>query len=112
MTTVQKKRDLLVADWIRALSKIVRGQVLLVDLRGAERREQEKTRPCVVLSNDRQNQRHETLVVAPITSLDGRGARIYEVHLSAGEGGLPNDSAALPHQIRTIDRQARVVEIW
>lgn len=85
---------------------------MLVDLRGAERREQEKTRPCVVVSNNRQNQRQETLVVVPITSLDGRSARIYEVHLSAGEGDLPNDSAALPHQIRTIDRFARVVEIW
>lgn len=87
--------------------------MVLVDLKGSQGREQEKTRPCVIVSNDELNKKLSTVVVVPISSLPaGMKCYAYEVALKQGDGELDNDAAAMPQQIRTIDKFERIVEIW
>lgn len=102
--------------WYKALSEVKQGQVLVVDLGGAQGQEQEKTRPCLVVSAREYNGNGRLLIVVPITSLDkesgsSREAKPHEVELPAGCGGLSVRSAAVPGQVRTIDRTSRVKEI-
>ena len=44
------------------------------------------------------------MTVVPVSSSPSQAQRNYGVLLSAGSGGLPNDSVALCHQVTTIDR--------
>ena len=89
-----------------------RGDVLKVDLRGAQRQELRGPHYCVVVSNDTLNASCETVVVVPLTTHGGKGtAKSYEVPVPAGEGELDKDGAAVPHQVRTIDTKERVIEI-
>lgn len=62
-----------------------------------------KTRPVLIVSNDINNQYGSTVTILPITSST---AKIYpfEVLLTAGEGGLQNESKVKANQIRTIDK--------
>lgn len=100
-------------EQIKLLNSIRRGDVLLVDLGGAKGLETKGFHPCVVVSNDTLNEDERTVVVVPITSHGGKGnAKAFEVSLKAGDGELEKDCAAVPHQVRTIDKSARVVEIW
>ena len=107
------------------LAKIVRGTVVRVDLSDGIGKEQNKVRPAVVLrthdhetetdavvvSSDLLNKRLVTLIVVPISGLKGKKAFKHEVEIEAGEGGLTERSVAQPIQIRTIDREKRVVAI-
>ena len=93
------------------LKLITRGTVLLVDLDPSLGAEQAKTRPCVVVSSDTYNSRLTTLNVVPISSLGDKKPYPHEVLIPQGEGDLPNISVAQPVQIRTIDRNKRVVKI-
>lgn len=99
-------------DVIRLCNGIRRGDVLKVDLGGARRRELRGPHYCVVVSNDTLNKANETVVVVPLTTHGGKGKpSAYEVALKAGDGGLTQDGAAVPHQVRTIDTKERVIEI-
>jgi mRNA interferase MazF len=92
--------------------KLVRGNVVVVDLNDAQGHEQSKIRPAVVISSDFHNDRLDTVVIVPISSLkEGSEARAHEVLLKKGEGGLDVDSVAQPIQIRTIDRKPRVKRV-
>ncbi len=51
-----------------------------------------KHRPALILSPDRRNDRAETVVVIPCTTVKRPGP--WHVHLRRGEGGLDRDSAA------------------
>jgi mRNA interferase MazF len=98
---------------IRAVADVRRGRVILVDLAGSVGREQEKTRPCVVVSNDKLNRSLSTLVIVPITTHEGKGhAASHEVGIHAGDGELTKDAAAQPCQVRTIDKLERIREVW
>ena len=68
--------------------------------------EQGKSRPVLVISEDFANNFLNCINILPITSRKP-GRKIYpnEVLLSAGMGGLPNESIVLCHQIRTIDKR-------
>lgn len=68
--------------------------------------EQGKTRPVLVVSDDRLNDLLSMVNVLPLTSRKP-GRRIYpnEALLPAGSGGLPNESIVLAYQIRTLDKQ-------
>lgn len=99
--------------YAEALERIQRGDVLKVDLRGAEGGELERPHYCVVVSNDALNRKLGTVIVVPLTTHGGGGKpKPFEVELKAGDGGLEKDGYALPHQVRTIDKAARVTEIW
>ena len=69
-----------------------------------------KTRPAVVISNDRNNQFADTATIVPITS---KIERIfpYEALLPAKETGLPLDSKAKTDHIRTIAKRRLLKKI-
>jgi mRNA interferase MazF len=76
-------------------------EVVLVDFNPVSGHEQANRRPAVVLSNQGFNDRVGLVVcVAVTTKVKGNP---FEVAL----GGLPEPSAALSHQVRTLDWRAR-----
>lgn len=93
------------------LKKLTRGTVVWVHLDPSLGSEQQKRRPCVIISSDVHNQRLDTIVVIPISSLKGRKPYPHEVFIAPPEGGLTEESVAQPVQIRTVDRYKRVDEI-
>lgn len=85
-----------------------RGHIVLVNLDPTVGTETRKTRPCVVVSNDRANEFSPQLTVVPVTAYHPRKASIpICVEVAAGEGGLSKRSVVNCSQIRTIDK-ARV----
>lgn len=81
-----------------------RGEVWLVSLEPTLGSEIGKTRPAVVISNDRNNQLSDTVTVIPVTS---KTEKIYpfEVLLDSQETHLAYDSKAKTNQIRTVDKK-------
>jgi len=79
------------------------GQIWLAALDPASGHEIGKTRPAVVVSNDRNNRFADTVTIIPLTS---KVERIYpfETFLSSQETSLPLNSKARVDQIRTIDK--------
>ncbi len=68
--------------------------------------EQGKTRPVLVISEDGINELLNIVNVIPITSRKpGRTVYPNEALLEKEITGLPNESIALCHQIRTLDKQ-------
>jgi len=84
-----------------------RGEIWLVSLEPVVGHEIGKTRPALVISNDRNNKFAETITVLPITS---KTEKIYpfETFISKEESKLPNDSKVKSNQIRTIDKKRLV----
>lgn len=68
--------------------------------------EQGKSRPVLVISEDFLNELLNCVNIIPLTT-QKPGREIYpnEVLIPANIAGLPNDSIALCHQIRTIDKK-------
>jgi len=85
------------------MSRILKGEIYLVDLNPTVGSEIAKTRPVLIVSNDINNQYPATVTIVPITSTT---EKIYpfEVFLLKGEGNLTSDSKAKANQIRTIDK--------
>ena len=85
-----------------------RGEIWLVAFDPTIGSEIGKTRPTVVLSNDRNNEFSETVTVLPVTS---KTEKIYpfEAAIPAGPSGLRVDSKAKADQIRTVAK-ARLVK--
>jgi len=84
-----------------------RGDIYWVDLAPSSGSEQTGRRPAVILSNDSFNRvaAWQSLVVIPIytsTAQSRRGPTV--VGIPAGIGGLSKASAAICHQITTVDR--------
>jgi mRNA interferase MazF len=68
--------------------------------------EQGKSRPVLIISEDDINELLNIINIIPITSRKpGRIVYPNEVLLLAGKHGLDNESIALCHQIRTIDKR-------
>jgi len=84
-----------------------RGQIWFVLLDPVVGHEIGKTRPALVISNDRNNQFADTVTVLPITS---KTEKIYpfELFLSKEETHLPKDSKVKCNQIRTMDKKRLV----
>jgi mRNA interferase MazF len=84
-----------------------RGDVFWAELAPRSGSEQQGRRPVIVLSHDAFNQIsawHSVIVIPCSTSAAQRRRGPTAVLLSAGTGGLPEDSIALCHQITTLDR--------
>lgn len=81
-----------------------RGEIWLVSVEPIVGHEIGKTRPALVISNDRNNQYAETVTVFPITS---KTERLYpfETLLPKRNTNLPLDSKIKSNQIRTIDKK-------
>jgi len=81
-----------------------RGEIWIVSLEPVKGSEIGKTRPALVISNNRNNTFSETVTILPITS---NTLKVYpfEVFLSKKEINLKNDSKVKCNQIRTIDKK-------
>jgi mRNA interferase MazF len=90
---------------------IKRGDVCLVALDPVVGKEISKTRPVVIISNDKNNEFSGTITVLPITSKRLEKIYPYEVFLAKGMGNLPKDSKVKADQIRTIDKTRVITHI-
>jgi len=83
---------------------IRRGEIYLAALDPVVGKEISKTRPVVIISNDKNNQFSGTVTILPITSQNLEKIYPFEVFLAKGSGNLPKDSKVKADQIRTIDK--------
>jgi mRNA interferase MazF len=84
---------------------ISRGGIFVANLDPVTGSEISKTRPVLVVSNDRNNAFAATVTVLPITSQHLGKIFPFEVFLSKGTGNLPKDSKVKADQIRTLDKR-------
>jgi mRNA interferase MazF len=89
---------------------IKRGSIYLAALDPVIGNEIAKTRPVVVISNDKNNEFSGTVTVLPVTSKNIRKIYPFEVYLKKGTGGLPKNSKIKTDQIRTLDK-SRLVKL-
>lgn len=84
-----------------------RGEIWLVSLEPVTGHEIGKTRPALVISNDKNNKFSDTITMLPITS---KTEKIYpfETLITKEESVLPKDSKVKSNQIRTIDKEMLV----
>ncbi|MEJ5378544.1 MAG: type II toxin-antitoxin system PemK/MazF family toxin [bacterium] len=90
---------------------IKRGAVFLANLDPVIGSEISKTRPVVVVSNDKNNAFAPTVTVLPLTSQNLTKIYPFEVLLTKGKGNLPKDSKVKADQIRTLDKRRLVAFI-
>lgn len=83
---------------------IKRGEIWLANLSPTRGSEQAGTRPVIIFQNNAINQFTTTLLRIPLTTNLRRAALPSCVKVGKGEGGLKNDSVALCHQLRVLDK--------
>jgi mRNA interferase MazF len=81
-----------------------RGEIWLAELNPVRGSEQAGTRPVLLLQTDAINRFTTTVLTVPFTTNLRRAALPSCVPVAAGEGGLTNDSVALCHQLRVLDK--------
>ena len=88
---------------------IKRGEIYFVALDHIIGKEISKTRPMLILSNDKNNQFSGTVTILPITSKNIVKIYPFEVSLKKGAGNLPKNSKVKADQIRTLDK-SRIIK--
>jgi mRNA interferase MazF len=83
---------------------IKRGEIWLASLNPTGGSEQAGTRPVLIFQNDLINKYTTTVLAIPFTTNLRRATLPSCVLVSRGEGGLTNDSVALCHQLRVLDK--------
>ncbi len=79
--------------------------IFQANLEPTQGQEQAGERPVLVISAEPLNGRYGVVTVVPLTSCkNDRPARLGEVLLPAGTGGLPRESFALCYQTRALDK--------
>ena len=84
---------------------MTRGEVWLAALDPILGSEQGGTRPVLIFQRDLINQFTTTVVTIPFTTNLRRGSLPSCLRVSQGEGGLAQDSVALCHQMRVLDKR-------
>ena len=90
---------------------VQRGDVALCDLNPVVGTEQAGTRPVVILQIDRANVASPHTIIAPFTSKIRTALLPSHVVISAGAGGLQQESVLLCEQIRVVDKR-RILRVW
>lgn len=89
---------------------LLRGDVYEVNLDPTVGAEVRKTRPVVIIQNNKGNEFSPVTIIAPISSVKEITKPLpIMVFVKAGYGGLKEDSYIDCGQIRTVDKQARLV---
>ena len=88
---------------------IKRGEIYLAALDPVMGREIAKTRPVLIVSNDKNNEFSGTVTILPLTSKNTQTVYPFEVFLSKGKANLPKDSKIKADQIRTLDK-SRIIK--
>ncbi len=89
---------------------IKRGEIYLAALDPVLGKEISKTRPVVIVSNNKNNLLSGTVTILPISSQNIDKIYPFELFLPTGSGNLPKDSKVKTDQIRTIDKM-RIVKL-
>ena len=84
--------------------KIEKGEIYYVVIKNTSGSEVSGTRPAVIVSNNTNNEKSNTVTIVPLTASNPHKEYPFEAFLPAGEGGLPKDSRAKCNQIKTIDK--------
>ena len=89
---------------------LLRGDVYLVNLDPIIGKEIGKARPSVIIQNDIGNKFSPVTIIAPISSVKEITKPLpIMIFLKKGEGGLSEDSYVDCGQIRTVDRDQRLI---
>ena len=80
-----------------------RGEIWFAELSPTRGSEQAGVRPVLVVQNDSVNRFTSTVLAVPITTNMRRALLPCCVAVAAGEGGLPEASVLLCHQMRALD---------
>jgi len=83
---------------------IKRGGIYLAALDPVIGREISKTRPVVIISNNKNNEFSGTVTILPLTSKNVQKIYPFEVFIAKGIGNLPKNSKVKADQIRTLDK--------
>lgn len=89
---------------VRQKSTVCRGDIFEVDLEPAEGREMNKTRPCLVITNNTANRHSEMVTVAAITSQEPKRQYPFMVEIP-GSANMPKKSWINFVHVRSIDRR-------
>ena len=89
---------------------IKRGDIFLARLDPVVGKEISKTRPVLVVSNNKNNEFSGTVSILPITSKNLQKIYPFEALLPKGQGKVPKTSKAKADQIRTLDK-SRIVKL-
>lgn len=88
-----------------------RGEIWYANLDPVAGHEQAGRRPCLIISDDRNNHGPSGLVVIlPLTRT--KRANPFHVPIDPPEGGVTSSSVILCDQIRTISSEERFTEKW
>ena len=89
---------------------LLRGDVYLVNLDPIVGKEIGKARPAVIIQNDIGNKFSPVTIIAPISSVKEITKPLpIMIFLNKGEGGLSEDSYIDCGQIRTVDKDQRLI---
>lgn len=81
-----------------------RGEVYLVRPDPTIGTEQQKTRPCVIVSSNAVNENSSLVVVCPLTAGANLTSTIFHIPIAKGEGGASKDSIVLCNQVKAVDK--------
>lgn len=81
-----------------------RGEIWLADLNPTRGSEQAGVRPIIIFQSDSLNKFTTTVLAIPLTTNLRRASLPSCVFIPRKEGGLSNDSVALCHQLRVLDK--------
>lgn len=82
------------------MNKPLRGEIWMVRLDPTEGREQAKTRPCLVISNNKFNKSTDLIIAAPLTSKQKDIPS--HIRLTKDQAGLSMESFIMPEHIRSL----------
>lgn len=89
---------------------LLRGDIYLVNLDPIIGKEIGKARPSVIIQNDIGNKFSPVTIIAPISSIKEITKPLpIMIFLKKGEGGLSEDSYVDCGQIRTVDKDQRLI---
>lgn len=88
-----------------------RGDIYLVNFDPTVGAEIQKTRPALVIQNEIGNQYSPITIVAAISTKFGLPPYPTEVVMEPADSGLPQTSAVVLNQIRSVDRQRLIRRI-
>jgi mRNA interferase MazF len=89
---------------------LLRGDVYLVNLDPIVGKEIGRARPAVIIQNDIGNKFSPVTIIAPISSVKEITKPLpIMIYLEKGEGGLNEESYVDCGQIRTIDKEKRLI---
>lgn len=84
--------------------KVARGEIWLATLDPTQGSEQAGTRPIIIFQENTISKFTSTIITIPLTTNLRRAALPTCLLISSGQGGLSQDSVALCHQLRVLDK--------